>query len=93
LNEFKDHTYGIGFKLLTKMVYDGKGLGINGQGMINPIQIEGRPRYEILGYGKEGDGECSKTTKVREASNEEVQILHKPLVLPEQPSIPGKGIK
>jgi hypothetical protein len=38
LNEFKEHTYGIGFKLLTKMGYDGKGLGINGQGMTNPIQ-------------------------------------------------------
>ena len=51
LNEFKEHTYGIVFKLLTKM---------------------GRPHYEILGYGKEGDGECSKTTKVMEALNEEV---------------------
>jgi hypothetical protein len=72
LNEFKEHTYGIGFKLLTKMGYDGKGLGINGQGMTNPIQVEGRPHYAGLGYGKEGDGECSKTTEVREASNEEV---------------------
>jgi hypothetical protein len=44
-----------------------------------------------LGYGKEGDGEFSKTTEVREASNEEFQILHKPLVLPEQPSSPGKA--
>jgi hypothetical protein len=37
LNEFKEHTYGIGFKLLTNMGYDGKGIGINGQGMTNPI--------------------------------------------------------
>jgi hypothetical protein len=44
LNEFKENTYGIGFKLLTKMGYDGKGLGINGQGMTNPIHIEGIPR-------------------------------------------------
>ena len=45
LDEFKQHTYGIGFKLLTNMGYDGKGLGTNGQGMTNPIQAEGRPLY------------------------------------------------
>jgi hypothetical protein len=37
------------------------------------------------------DGECSRMVEVRRTSNEEV--LHKQLVLPEQPSIPGKGIK
>jgi hypothetical protein len=37
LNEFKENTYDIGFKLLTKMGYDGKGIGIDGQGITNPI--------------------------------------------------------
>jgi hypothetical protein len=49
------------------MGYDGKGLGINGQGMTNPIQAERRPHYARLGYVQEGDGECSKIAKVREA--------------------------
>jgi hypothetical protein len=37
LDEFKENIYGIGFNLLTKMGYDGKGLGINGQGLNNTI--------------------------------------------------------
>jgi hypothetical protein len=53
LDGFKEHTYGIGYKLVTKMGYDGKGLGINGQGMTNPIQAEERPRYAGLKYGQE----------------------------------------
>ena len=56
LDGFKEHTYGIGYKLLNKMGYDGKGLGISGQGMTNPIQAEERPHYAGLGYGQEGDG-------------------------------------
>jgi hypothetical protein len=93
LNEFKGHPYGIVFKLLTKMRFDGKGLGINGKIMNNPIQVDGRPHYDGLGYDKEGDGECSNTTEVREASNEEIHILHKLLVLPKQTSSHGKYIK
>jgi hypothetical protein len=46
-----------------------------------------------LGYGKEWDGEFSNTNEVREASNNEVQILHKSLVLPEKSSSPQKWIK
>ena len=51
-SEFKKHTSGIGCNLLTKMGYDGKGLGINGQVIPNPIQEEAIPRYAGLGYGK-----------------------------------------
>jgi hypothetical protein len=72
LNELKEHTYGIGFKLVTKMGYDGKCLGINGQGMTNLMQVERRNYYEGLEYDQEGDGECSKTVEAREASNKEV---------------------
>jgi hypothetical protein len=31
--------------MLTKMGYEGKGLGIKGQGIFNPIEVVERPRY------------------------------------------------
>jgi len=34
------------------MGYDGKGIGINGQGMTNPIQAKIISRHAGLGYGK-----------------------------------------
>ena len=40
---FENHTTGIGSKLLKRMGYEGKGLGINGQGIINPIKVEELP--------------------------------------------------
>ncbi|KAH9291506.1 hypothetical protein KI387_043305, partial [Taxus chinensis] len=63
--KFEDHTRGIGSKLLNIMGFDGKCLGINGQGITNPIQVEERPRYARLGYdsGKRKIGESSKTTE------------------------------
>jgi tuftelin-interacting protein 11 len=53
---FEKHTRGIGLKLLTKMGYEGKGLGNKGQGIINPIEVVERPCYLGLGYGEEEIG-------------------------------------
>lgn len=50
-------------KLLTKMGYKGGGLGINGQGMIKPLEVVQRPL--LVGFG-DTKGKCSK---VSEASN------------------------
>ncbi len=47
---FENHTTGIGSKLLKRMGYEGKGLGINGQGIVNPIKVEELPRQAGLGY-------------------------------------------
>ena len=40
---FEKHTLGIGKNILTKMGYKGRGLGINGEGIIQPLEVEGRP--------------------------------------------------
>ena len=58
---FENHTIGIGSKLLKKMGYEGKGLGVNGQGIVNPIKVEELPRQAGLGYVKKEVGECNKT--------------------------------
>jgi hypothetical protein len=51
--EFEKHTKGVGLRILTKMGYEkGKGLGCRGQGIVNPIEVEERPRYLGLGYEK-----------------------------------------
>jgi hypothetical protein len=58
-------------KLLTRMGYEGKGLGIEGQGIINPIEVVKGPQYLGLGYGKVELGESSKMgSKTSEASND-----------------------
>jgi hypothetical protein len=40
---FKRHTKGIGLNLSRKMGYKGRGLGINGRGIIQPLEVVGRP--------------------------------------------------
>jgi hypothetical protein len=52
---FEHHTKGTGLKLLRKMMYKGGGIGINDQGIIQPLEVVGRPQFAGLGYG---EGEC-----------------------------------
>lgn len=57
---FENHTTGIGSKLLKRMGYEGKGLGINGQEIINPIKVHELPCQERLGYVGKVVGECTR---------------------------------
>ena len=67
---FEKHRRGIGLRLLTKMGYEGKGLGIEDQGIVNPIEVVERPRYLGLRYGEVEIGASSKMgSKTSEACN------------------------
>ena len=48
---FEQQSKGICMKLFSKMGYEGGGLDINGQGITNPIMVEERAKYMVLGYG------------------------------------------
>jgi hypothetical protein len=78
--EFEKHTKGVGLRILTKMGYEkGKGLGRQGQGIVNPIEVEERPRYLGLGYERGDLGESSKmgskTSEASDASNGQLKTL------------------
>jgi hypothetical protein len=64
---FENHTKGIGSKLMLKMGYEGKGLGKNAQGIIEPIVVEERPKYLGLGYER-----IVETNSKVEETNEKV---------------------
>jgi len=46
---------------MSKMGYEGKGLGKHAQGIVEPIMIDKIPKYLGLGYGQ-AYGESSKAT-------------------------------
>ena len=67
---FERHTEGIGLKLLRKMGYKRGGLGINGQDIIQPLEVVERPWYVGLGYG---EGECSKAVEAEDSPSKKLK--------------------
>ena len=72
---FENHTTGIGSKLLKRMGYEGKGLGVTGQGLVNPIKVEELPRQVGIWYVRKEVGECTKTTNKPQKTNDEKHSL------------------
>ena len=68
---FENHTTRIGSKLLKRMGYEGKGLGINGQGIVNPIKAEELPRQTGLGYVRKEVGECAEIARKPPTTDDE----------------------
>lgn len=59
-------------KLLAHMGYEGGCLRINGQGIMNPILVDERPRYQGLGYGHKEFGSCSKLFEENKSSYDDM---------------------
>jgi hypothetical protein len=70
---------GSAFYICFKKQLEGKGLGIEGQGIVNPIEVVERPRYLGLGYGEVEIGASfmmgSKTSEASNASNGQLKTL------------------
>ena len=57
LGSFEQNTRGIDMKLIRKMGFNGVGLGINGQGIVHPIEVKNVP--DGLGYHEKTFSESS----------------------------------
>jgi hypothetical protein len=70
------------------MGYEGKGLGNNGQGIINSIEVVERPHYLGLGYGELEIEECSKKLEASDASNDQLKSLREHFTKDDGVSLP-----
>jgi hypothetical protein len=59
----EQHASCIDLKLMRKMGYEGGGLGTNGQGIVDPIEVVVWLRYVRIGYVPKDVGEISKTNR------------------------------
>jgi hypothetical protein len=66
---FSQYETNVGMKILMKIVYSGGGLGINAQGVTQPLEVVPRQPFAGLGYGHEEKGECSKVAEVNANSS------------------------
>ncbi|GJT49694.1 septin and tuftelin-interacting protein 1 homolog 1 [Tanacetum coccineum] len=85
-NMFKEHIIhsrvkelkeGIGPKLMRKMGYkEGHGIGKYGQGIVNPIEVNMRPKFQGLGYKKYN--ETANVTAGSQETSDENKALSQP---------------
>lgn len=59
----------VGMKILPKMGYSRGGLGINGQGITQPLEVLPRQPFLSLGYGQEEKGEFLKVGEAKTISS------------------------
>jgi hypothetical protein len=59
----EQHASCISLKLMRKLGYKVGGLGTNGQGIVDPIEVVVWPRYDRIGYVPKDLGERSKTIR------------------------------
>jgi hypothetical protein len=59
----EQHTSCIGLKMMRMMGYEGGGLGANGQGIVDPIEVVILSRYDRIGYVPKDVGESSKAIR------------------------------
>lgn len=69
---FEKHATGIGSKLMKEMGYQGNGLGIKGQGIINPIKVKELSCHAGLRYTRKELGESSNIASNQPITDDEI---------------------
>jgi tuftelin-interacting protein 11 len=85
--QFEQFTKGIGLKLLMKSGFKpGQGLGKEGEGIANPIDVKLRPKGKGIGFG--GFDERTDAVKLEQVFTNFIQGI--PLLDPDEPLIPKR---
>lgn len=71
-SDFENNTIGIRSKLMKKMGYQGRGVSIKGQGIINPIKFKEFPHHVGIGYTRKEVGENSNIASNQPTIDDEI---------------------